>query len=310
MKKNNRKTIIVLCIIVLLLVFIFGMVFFRRFSLPRGTDHLFVEIGCAKVKEEIKIEKSPGTVSFICSKYDSASNTNNTGYIRHLASILRTLDYSITDDEIKDIEAVKFSFRDGNQNELWTVLFAYDFYQEKTYALINNTWHTVEADERLNSAIEDILGLSFGHSSYRWRGQSTFSFEEFTNTNMDNPSFRYHLYWFPKDRPDKDLHDFKDSGFINNTPVTINSADEAIERAAQELGYSNAIGFAFYDETCGYWMVELYDDEGYDRSNTSDFTNILADKVVTLIMDKNGITKETYTAITRLYPFLNQEILP
>ena len=101
-----------------------------------------------------------------------------------------------------------------------------------------------------------------------------------------------------------DFWDYRDKGFINTDAVSITTKEEAIVRAAKELGFENPVGFVFYDKTCGYWMVELYDDKGIEPAWNNEYTLMLAEEAMTVIMDNNGITLEVFNSVTSYYQFI------
>lgn len=92
--------------------------------------------------------------------------------------------------------------------------------------------------------------------------------------------------------------DYQATGFRNTSEVTISNSEEAVQRAAEELGFSNPHGYAYNDETCGYWMVEIYDNVGYEDLTYYEYRDKLIRNTQTVIIDDRGITKEIYNHIT------------
>ena len=103
-----------------------------------------------------------------------------------------------------------------------------------------------------------------------WRGQSiSSSYWHYENEDkkldLENAYFRYDLYWscfYEWMEEAWDRYDFRDSGFVNTDESEINNREDAVAMAGKEMGFSNPNGFAYFDETCGYWLVEVYDDRG------------------------------------------------
>ena len=116
--------------------------------------------------------------------------------------------------------------------------------------------------------------------------------------------FRYYTRWGCPYKPSTE-HDYIDSGFKNINPTVIETKDQAVSRAAEELGYKNPVGVVFYDETCGYWMVELYENPTTNTwADLNEYTDFLYSNVYTVIINDQGITLETYQNITHYKPFL------
>lgn len=272
------------------------------FSLPKGCNQMTFQVGCAKVDGEV-YEWQGNSVDYVI---------EDISYMRHIASVIRTLHYQKTEDAVKDVQLLTFFYQAAGSHEereaLWSVSFAYDFYQQKIYALKDGVWYRVSNTKRMESIISTLLDHSLRFSDECWRGQSTFAFEEHKESDFDSPTFRYHLYWMPEKRPTYEEHGFRNSGFSNTEPTVIQSAEDAIWRAANELGYQNPVAVTFYDETCGYWMVELYDDKGEDWTDVNAYTRFLHENVQTVIMNREGVTLEIYRSVTRYTPFIEEII--
>jgi len=224
------------------------------------------------------------------------------GYVK---LVLKTLHVEKTDDAVRDLQLAKFSFYFYDM-QTYELLLGYDFYQDRVYALIEGQWYRVRETWLLTDVITRELDRSLGSISATWRGQSTLAFEEYYNTDMSNPTFRYNLYWTPSHRPNNsyDWLNYRDSGFSNVTPVSIQSSAEAIQQAAKELGYQNPIGVAMYDETCGYWLVEILEDIGYEGDSSAEIQKPIMDEIYTVIMDNQGRTLEIYQSVTKYTPFI------
>ena len=128
--------------------------------------------------------------------------------------------------------------------------------------------------------------------------------EEFVDSNFEDPSFRYNLYWKQSGQWKLDGYNWKMTGFKNTSDRAISSKEEAISRAAEELGYESPVGVTFYDETCGYWMVELYEnDASYTGLTGNELYSRLRRTVQTVILDDKGRTVEIYDSLTRYVAF-------
>ena len=266
---------------------------------PIKTDSLRVQIGCAKADDSGAIQ---WTGDF---RIQTIEQPWQIGWVMGL---LRTAPCKETTDDITDMELVEFSFvnqTNGESQKLKTIYVAYDFYLQKTYLKKGDSWYSVGTIPLLDQFIVDCMG--WGHElcqcSVGWRGQSTFAHEEFAESDFEDCTFRYNLHWIPEDRPTAEEHDWRNDGFQNTAPTSIQTKDDAIKRAAKELGYQNPVATTFYDETCGYWMVELFDDNGEKFETTQDYWSFLYDNGYTVIMNAEGITLEVYQRITRAVAF-------
>ena len=83
------------------------------------------------------------------------------------------------------------------------------------------------------------------------------------------------------------MYQFRDTDFKNTESRLIANADEAIKRASEEFGYDKYCGFAYYDETCGYWLVEIYEDKGLKKELTNEYLDIVHD-IATIVMLNTG----------------------
>ena len=238
--------------------------------------------------------------------FDNSYKGNDSWLYRaYIKFVLKSLDFDQTDDIVRDVQLVQFCFSSKGKTT-YQISLGYDFYQQKVYAFVDHEIYQVKEPRLLKDIMTTQLDHSLTYTWDAWRGQSIYASEEFYNTDMSNPTFRYNLHWLPSERmSDKGLDlEYRKSGFINTTSISITSAEEAIQQAAKELGYQNPIGIALYDETCGYWMVELLDDKNYTGSAPADIQHQILDKIYTVIMDDRGRTLETYRHVTRYLPFL------
>ena len=216
------------------------------------------------------------------------------------------MDYTLSEPKDALSEPVTIS-----STNIKTYTFAYDFYLKKVYALRDGVWFYVKEDHNFTSFITVCMENCFRYSFYdKWRGQSLYGHEEFrfegNKFDFENPTFRYNLYWSWKDKMKEraDFWEYRDSGFNNTDAVSITTKEEAVSRAAKELGFENPVGYVFYDKTCGYWMVELYEDKGITPAWNSEYTHMLAEEGMTVIMDNNGITLEVFNSMTSYYQFI------
>ena len=133
------------------------------------------------------------------------------------------------------------------------------------------------------------------YRSVIWLGQSTYSAEEFTENDFFAPTFRYNLHWKSQSEPSE----YRNTNFKNISPIEAMSESMAVELAAHELGFESPRAIAFYDETCGWWMVELYDDLGQTWDDLQDCYDFMCENVYTVVIDDLGRTVEVYQSVTR-----------
>ncbi len=129
-------------------------------------------------------------------------------------------------------------------------------------------------------------------------------FNTYRFMDPDRHVFRYECHWRSSYYKEAESY-FKNYKFNNVTPVEIKNIDDAIAQAAKELGFKNPVSLYYYDETCGYWMVEMFDDIGYDISSP-EFHYVLDSIAKTVVMDSQGITLEI-NGTQWLYLFIHPE---
>ena len=126
--------------------------------------------------------------------------------------------------------------------------------------------------------------------------------EELAKTDFENATFRYNLYWtlFPKRGENPNI---QWDGFKNTEVNPPSSREDAVALAAKELGYDNPVAVAMYDETCGYYMVEIGNDNGNGIIQCIDNTLTQVEPIYTVVIDNMGRTVEIYLGATRSIPF-------
>lgn len=307
---NKKRTLVILAVSLWAVICMFNFLF----AYPVNTDTLSVTYECVKLDENgapIHTESESGYL-----------NESTQGLLgNYISFLLKTTFEKKIDTVPTDVQLVTlnyFKHKNGVTVEQKTAHLAYDFYTQQVYlnrAEDGFEWYLVRNPKRYDKPLVALLNDAFPNShiiedsGYGYRGQSAWCYEEFQTYDRDNLTFRYALRWVPDNRPTVTQHDFKNSGFNNLSPVPVNSKDDAVKRAAEELGYTDPVGVAFYDETCGYWLVELYDDKDYGFTKfDNDYGGFLFESVKngslkTVIMNGDGVTLETYNAITRYSTF-------
>lgn len=291
-----KKTIPIISLVCIIIVSVVLHVIYI-YSIPHGCNNVEITVGCARVNDIGAIKWTDGYAS------DSIWDIEKTWELNKFAKLLRSLKLVETLELPTDVQLVKISFTHstykGNE-ELKCVYVAYDFYKKRLYANKNDKWYFMENNQELNSVIIERMD---GLGGKNWRGQSTYSWEEFPKADFENATFRYDLYWKKSNYPTVEENDLRLSGFNNTDEVPIDSRADAIKRAAEELDYDNPVGVTFHDETCGYYMVELANDNGNGIVKINDGVIELIEPIYTVIMDDKGRTLEVYKGFTRTRPF-------
>ena len=294
----NKKILIAVCCIITAAVIIAVLYFFGLYHMPIGCNSIEFAVGCARVNEIGEMKWTEGDSSFILPSDDSSWK------LHEVVKLLNSLKLNKASELPTDIQVVKITFmhRDFVKfKKLEYMYVAYDFYTKKVYANKNNSWYMMGENEELNRLISEQMDtVWFGLG---WRGQSTYCPEEFPESDFENATFRYDLYWKKSDYPNATENGLRLSDFNNIDEAVINSREDAILRAAKELGYDNPVGVTFYDETCGYYMVELANDNGNGIVKITDGVIELIEPIFTVIMDDMGRTVEVYEGFTRTRPF-------
>jgi len=292
---SKKRCIFVAAILLIGISLVFAFLYFMQVYSFYGNEVVF-KIGCAEIDETGKAEwVNENIVLFIDEK-------ENQSYRWYLASVFTDLDLRKTDDVLRDVELVTFTIKTKNGEEK-TLQFSYDFYLKKVYFREQNNWYELTNTKEIDEIIGDLLEYALPFSGYSWRGQSTFLIDmpqEFVD--YENPTFRYDLYWSLSNKLSSETPDFKSSDFVNTEPTVVQTKEEAIQRAAKELEYKNPIGVAFYDKTCGFWMVEICDYTDEDFASSQAVDSYLFQHTYTVIMNKEGVTLEIYQSVTDLTP--------
>jgi len=297
---------ILLCISILAFCFLLligAYLYIRR--IPTDCDRMEFRMACMELSADGLPQWQGDIRNTVYTKNNAyGAIANGDAYIRRTIGILRSQLKQKTDKIPHDVQLAEFSF--GNQQEEKEVYrIAYDFSEDVLYFYENNTWYQTKERNALNKLIvEQIDACAIYPLDLRWRGQSTYANEEFVETDWENASFRYELYWKPSINEEKRKDaSYQDSNFRNTAPTDIQNANDAVALAANELQFQTPVGFVFHDEISGYWMVELYDEQGILMSPSNESGDFLREHVYTVIMDGNGITKEVYRGVTRYTAF-------
>jgi len=231
---------------------------------------------------------------------------DNIDYLTGLYSVLSKINFKNEGLVPTDAQFVRFYFVDSEDYAMESFTLAYDFHLEKVLILNEGKWYSVKDDSRISSYIPKLLGKALSASDFVWRGQSTFALEEWVEADFENATFRYNLYWVPDVRPwNCEFAEWRGERFVNTEPAEVKTKDQALALAAKELGFTEPVGVTFYDETCGYWMVEMYDAVGgYKPVHENNEYLKLPELCRTVIISDKGITLEVYKSVTRFRPFM------
>jgi hypothetical protein len=231
---------------------------------------------------------------------------DNIDYLTGLYSVLSKINFKNEGLVPTDAQFVRFYFVDSEDYAMESFTLAYDFHLEKVLILNEGKWYSVKDDSRISSYIPKLLDKALSASDFIWRGQSTFALEEWVEADFENATFRYNLYWVPDVRPwNCEFAEWRGERFVNTEPAEVKTKDQALALAAKELGFTEPVGVTFYDETCGYWMVEMYDAVGgYKSVHENNEYLKLPELCRTVIISDKGITLEVYKSVTRFRPFM------
>ena len=241
--------------------------------------------------------------------YAFGSNVYWKAKIIQAAFLIELVPMKPTDEVITDAEIYRIVFRkDGSQ--IKTVTFAYDFYQKKTYAYKDGEWYTFKE----NFAFNKLLSMVWENPwDCEFRGQSIYSDGDaelfYEEEDFANLTFRYNLKWSRVEglKDDSGIdYNYRDSGFKNVDAKSVTNSDTAVARAAEELGYSEYVGVAFYDKTNGYWMVEIHENTEQlkeAREDDARYYELLYENVYTVIIDNTATTLEIYKSCTTFLQF-------
>jgi len=318
MKLSKKKILVTAICFFLAAVIGYGGYVLYLYSYPDGCKEVLMRDGCAKVNADGTIVWT-GTWQYLFIHRDFPDETMME--VRQLAATLRTLPLKKTDELPTDVQIIEISFTPEEhdfQNKYLCTCIAYDFYTKKVYVNKGGTkWYLLKDEDILDSYIYKAFFRSHGEI---WYGQSTKNTVGVETYDHDNATFRYNMHWkltpetLYEAMPEQMAEQAKEAilslrfdgsvqteGFRNTDEKRISTREEALSRAAEELGYDDPIGTTFFDETCGYWMVELYDDSTFQELQKEfNVPQALYESVHRVIMDDRGRTiaiSNTYTDI-------------
>ena len=176
-----------------------------------------------------------------------------------------------TNDNLTDVELIEIS--QCNKTEFENDIYiAYDYDLKNEYLYKDGIWYEVNITNKLNKLLIQTLNDATKYNycpDITWKVQTRYFAEIFDDTDLDKLIFRYNVHWRPSEKFEERDINFRSTGFKNTYPMVIDNSEQAIHLAAKEMGYENPIGVVFYDKTCGYWMVELYDQKSYDNEQNN-----------------------------------------
>lgn len=295
---NGKRIIVGLTVVCALLHLLLWTV-----SMPGDAVGISVAFSCVKIDADGKPITQPDRNGVISSNLNGIGEICLNAAVKHIKGVK-------TDEKPSDVQLVELYYSDADAKSVKKILLARDFYTGKTFVSHDGgEWRAVLFPSRLDGVLTNALEAT-GYSLYNWRGKAIYSsycWDEPRDFNDDDMTFRYNLFWMPNGAYDE-LRGYKTSGFNNTEPVEIKTKEDAINRAAEEFGFEDPIAVTFYDETCGYWLVEIYENTTYtpiDKSGYGDYLSDLSFRglLQTVIMDDKGITLETYYGFTRYEPF-------
>lgn len=298
MKKTIIFTVIVFVSVVVLSI---GIYTAWLFYIPSDCKYISAKIGSAEVDQNNDIIWN-GSLDHRIIKDQYPQDC------RQAYATLKSLSLKKTDAVLTDCQMVEFTLQYEGTTESKKWYIAYDFVLDDVFMLKDGEWYLIRNHKGLDKLITMFIDCEGEYMAPMWRAQSTYSGDEFieytyTESDFENATFRYNLYW--KSSYDRTLENcnLRDWGFKNTEAVSITSKEEAIERAVEEFGYGRYLATAFYDKTCGYWMVEIcYNPE--QEMNLAEFEHFLFDNVRTVIMTDQGITLEIYDNATEFAAFV------
>ena len=296
---------LIIALLITLIIFVIYTVYL--FSIPQGSKYISGVTYCAKINGDGEIEACSGRVSLFGGMLEDSPGVFKWDF-RYLAYVLRSIDSKPVDKHPTDVQIVEFSFMnydDFSFQKIWEKSVAYDFYTKQLYVFEKGNWYRMMENDALSKLILSDLEYSLRYSNVIWRGQSIYSREEFTESDFGNATFRYNLYWtvFPKYG---ESFDIQWTGFKNTEVSPINSREDAVALAAKELGYDNPVAVTMYDETCGYYMVEIGNDNGNGVMQIVEHSFEQMEPIYTVVIDNMGRTLEIYKGFTRARPFLQE----
>lgn len=300
MKTKARKWLLAIVLLVVTIlsavIVCVGTYLFKSDPIPEHCNYIDLRNGCARINSDGAIVWSDGSqhTPISCDDYSQ---------MYELSDVLENLKLTKADILPTDVQLLEIRFEHRTWVEpqimLDNIYLAFDFYTKKLYALKNDVWYYMENSPKLDELISESLDGQFAVSL---RGESTFSSEEFVDSDFDNATFRYNVYWTAFSYKDA-IGSIQLSGFKNTDEVIISTRAEAIVRAAEELGYDNPVAVTFFDETCNYYKVEIANDNGSGIMKDDDGVMTFIEPIYTVIIDDMGRTVELYPGYTRSRPF-------
>jgi len=292
------KRIKLVLITILTLIVIAGIIIFALYEAKKQYSLYFMS-------GRGKVDSQNGTIVWEV-KGDSFNTKyyeyTNPMYLRYAYFLAFSVKGKRTTDDITDAQLISLRF--SVDETLKEVTFAYDFYTKKVYVIKETNIFSIKENQMLHSFLVSLLDNVADMHGYRWYLQST-AHQYGWEPLKDTPTFRCNLHWKPTETPEINLFEYRNSGFKNRSVTPVACADEAIALATNEMAFQNPIGFALYDETCGYWMVELLEDIGYTGTKIYEITDQIRDSIYTVVIDNHGRTVETYRGCTTYAPFVN-----
>lgn len=285
--KKWKKILIILVVVILLYTLFSVIAFVFMFG---KISNAYITVACAEVAKD---------GSFKWEDEDRRSVWNCYPYSFAFLFTARTDRIEAT---LGDVELAEFCFRDKDFEPIYTFYVAYDYALKNVYIKKQDKWFRLKNTDIIDKIITASMEESI--TDYEmWKAQSLHGLENWAKADLDDLIFRYNTRWGCSYKPSTE-YDYRDSGFKNVHPTVIESKNQAIARAAEEFGYENPVGVVFYDDTCGYWMVELYEDPPANTwIDLDEYSHFLYDNVYTIIMDDQGITLETYQNVSHFKPF-------
>ncbi|MBO5306342.1 MAG: hypothetical protein J6B12_06215 [Clostridia bacterium] len=290
--KTWKKVLIVLSVLAILILLFFLGSFIAFKTISAKIQNSYITVACAKVAEDGSFEWE-----------DEDRNSVWNYYPYDSLVLLFTAQTDRVEATLGDVELAEFRFYDKDFHPTYTFYIAYDYALKNVYIQRNNKWFRLKDTDIFDTMITVSIENCMSRPE-TWRVQSLYGLENWARADLDNLVFRYSPHWGCSYKPSAEF-DYRDSGFKNIHPTVIETKDQAVARAAEELGYENPVGVVFYDKTCGYWMVELYEDPPPNTwADLNEYTRFLFYNVYTVIMDNQGITLETYQNVSHYKPFL------
>lgn len=283
MNKNIKIMIAVICIIVLLaLVAILSFVFVPKDSNQVST--LSIEMSYLRYDDEGNLQ---ALLSYYRTKEMSKPEAPEFCY-----STLQKVKYKKTSYKLTFWQSMIFVFDQDTETEE-RIEVAYDYASHNTYIRFIPSerilWQDYDADPWYIVSNADYL--------YSKLLQNCFADECSTRyVSIQRNLFLYNSStWAKKDQTWRlTKHEIKLDGFRNIDSITISDSDDAIRRAAEELGYTSYVAKWCYDPIDGYWLVAICNNENGYEVGSQEWDAVVCKNgtVKTVIMDKNGITVE------------------